>query len=88
MNRCSWTGDDPHLIEYHDNEWGVPLHDDIKQFEFISMEVMQCGLSWLTVLRKRDALRSAFDDFDASKVALYDDEKVEEIMGMEGIILR
>lgn len=86
MNRCRWTGDDPLLIEYHDNEWGVPLHDDIKQFEFISMEVMQCGLSWLTVLRKRDALRLAFDDFDAFKVAQYDDGKVEEIMDMEGII--
>ena len=86
MKRCRWTGDDPLLIEYHDNEWGVPLHDDIKQFEFLSMEVMQCGLSWLTVLRKRDALRLAFDDFDAFKVAQYDDEKVEEIMGMEGII--
>ena len=86
MKRCSWTGDDPLLIEYHDKEWGIPLHDDRKQFEFISMEVMQCGLSWLTVLRKREALRSAFDDFDASKVALYDEAKVAEIMGMEGII--
>jgi DNA-3-methyladenine glycosylase I len=86
MKRCSWTGDDPLLVEYHDKEWGLPIHDDRKQFEFLSMEVMQCGLSWLTVLRKRDALRSAFDDFDASKVALYDDVKIEEIMGTEGII--
>ncbi len=86
MRRCSWTGDDPLLIEYHDNEWGIPLHDDLRQFEFLSMEVMQCGLSWLTVLRKREALRSAFEGFDPSKVAQYDEEKVEDIMRMEGII--
>ncbi|MDT4761791.1 DNA-3-methyladenine glycosylase I [Sphaerochaeta sp. PS] len=86
MKRCSWTGDDPLLIDYHDKEWGVPLHDDRKQFEFISMEVMQCGLSWLTVLRKREALRLAFDGFDPSKVALYDEPRVEEIMKVEGII--
>ncbi|MGB4406365.1 MAG: DNA-3-methyladenine glycosylase I [Sphaerochaeta sp.] len=86
MKRCSWTGDDPLLVEYHDKEWGIPIHDDRTQFEFLSMEVMQCGLSWLTVLRKRPFLRSAFDDFDASKVALYDGLRVEEIMRMEGII--
>jgi len=86
MKRCSWTGDDPLLVEYHDKEWGVPLHDERKQFEFLSMEVMQCGLSWLTVLRKRENLRSAFDDFDINKVALYDEAKIEEIMKIEGII--
>jgi len=86
MKRCNWTGDDPLLVEYHDKEWGVPLHDERKQFEFLSMEVMQCGLSWLTVLRKRAFLRSAFDDFDANKVALYDEAKIEEIMRIEGII--
>ncbi|MDY0288251.1 MAG: DNA-3-methyladenine glycosylase I [Sphaerochaeta sp.] len=86
MKRCSWAGDDPLLIDYHDKEWGIPLHDDRKQYEYISMEGMQCGLSWLTVLRKRDALRIAFDDFDAAKVARYDDGKVEEIMRVEGII--
>jgi len=86
MKRCSWTGDDPLLIEYHDTEWGVPLHDDRKQFEYLSMEVMQCGLSWLTVLRKRDILRLAFDNFDVSKIAMYDDERAEAIMKIEGMI--
>ena len=86
MRRCSWTGDDPLLIEYHDKEWGVPLYDDQKQFEFLCMEVMQCGLSWLTVLRKRENLRSAFDNFDPSKIALYTDEQVEAIMNHENVI--
>ncbi|AEC02700.1 DNA-3-methyladenine glycosylase I [Parasphaerochaeta coccoides] len=86
MKRCSWTGDDSLLVEYHDKEWGIPLYDDYKQFEYLSMEVMQCGLSWLTVLRKRAVLRSAFDEFDASKVALYDEMQVERIMKLEGMI--
>jgi DNA-3-methyladenine glycosylase I len=86
MKRCSWTGNDPLLIEYHDKEWGVPLHDDHRQFEFLSMEVMQCGLSWLTVLRKREILRTAFDNFDAFKVARYTDEDVDAIMKMDGMI--
>lgn len=86
MNRCSWTGENPLLTEYHDREWGVPLHNDQKQFEYLSMEVMQCGLSWLTVLKRREALRSAFEDFDVSKIACYGDERVEEIMKMEEMI--
>ncbi len=86
MNRCSWTGDNPFLIEYHDREWGVPLHDDQRQFEFLSMEVMQCGLSWLTVLKRREVLRSAFEDFNVSKVAGFRDTRVGEIMKMEGMI--
>ena len=86
MNRCSWTGNDPLLIEYHDTEWGVPLHDDKKQFEFISLEVMQCGLSWLTVLRKREIFRQAFENFDPRKIVLFSDKKVEAIMNVEGMI--
>ena len=86
MRRCSWTGNDPLLNEYHDREWGVPLYDDQKQFEFLCMEVMQCGLSWLTVLRKREHLRSAFDHFDPHKVALYTDEDVKLIMRRENVI--
>nr|WP_319472514.1 DNA-3-methyladenine glycosylase I [uncultured Sphaerochaeta sp.] len=86
MNRCSWTGENPLLVEYHDKEWGVPLHDDHRQFEYLSMEVMQCGLSWLTVLKRREVLRSAFEDFVVSKVAGYGDEHVDEIMKMEGMI--
>lgn len=86
MNRCSWTGENPLLVEYHDKEWGVPLHDDQRQFEYLSMEVMQCGLSWLTVLKRREVLRSAFQNFAVSKVAGYGDEHVDEIMKMEGMI--
>lgn len=86
MNRCFWADSDPLLREYHDKEWGVPLFDDIKQFEFLSLEVMQCGLSWLTVLRKRDALNKAFDNFDPKSVALFDEKKIEEILNTDGII--
>ena len=86
MKRCSWSESDPQLIEYHDTEWGVPLYDDIKQFEFLSMEVMQCGLSWLIMLRKRQALRLAFDNFDPAKVAQYDDSKMDAILHTDGII--
>ncbi len=86
IKRCSWTGNNALLIEYHDKEWGVPLFDDNKQFEFISLEVMQCGLSWLTVLRKREVIRKAFSDFDVGKVALYDDTKIAQIMALDGMI--
>ncbi|MDP3387445.1 MAG: DNA-3-methyladenine glycosylase I [Eubacteriales bacterium] len=86
MDRCSWTGNDAQMIEYHDTEWGVPLHDDLKQFEFLSMEVMQCGLSWMIVLRKRDILRLAFDNFDPAKIARYDDARVDAIMQLAGMI--
>ena len=86
MDRCSWTGNDAQMIEYHDTEWGVPLHDDLKQFEFLSMEVMQCGLSWMIVLRKREILRLAFDNFDPVKIARYDDARVDAIMQLAGMI--
>ena len=86
MDRCKWTGDDPLLIEYLDKEWGVPLFDDDKQFEFLSMEVMQCGLSWLTVLRKREIMRKSFDDFSPKTVSQYTDEDVARIMNTEGMI--
>jgi len=83
--RCFGTGV-PEYEEYHDNEWGRPVHDDRKLFEMLVLEGMQAGLSWITVLKKRDAFRKAFDGFDPSKVALYDDAKVEELMGNEKII--
>lgn len=86
MKRCKWTGDNPLLIEYHDKEWGVPLYDDKKQFEFLCLEVMQCGLSWMTVLKKRGALRAAFDGFDPDKVVAYDGSDIDRIMGVSGII--
>lgn len=86
MNRCKWVGSDPDMIAYHDTEWGTPLHDDKKQFEFLSLEVMQCGLSWMTVLKKRKALNAAFDNFDPDKIANYGETKVQEILQAPGII--
>lgn len=84
--RCSWPGDIPIYLDYHDNEWGRPLHDDGKLFELLILEGAQAGLSWITVLKKREAYREAFDGFDPATVALYDEEKVEELMANEGII--
>jgi len=84
--RCPWAGDIPIFIEYHDNEWGRPVHDDGKLFEMLILEGMQAGLTWITVLKKREAYREAFDGFDPKKVALYGDAKIQELMINEGII--
>lgn len=84
--RCPWPGDTPIYIDYHDNEWGRPTHEDRELFEMLVLESMQAGLSWITVLKKREAFREAFDGFDPEKVALYDDEKIEELMNNEKII--
>ncbi len=84
--RCEWAGDDPVYIDYHDNEWGRPVHDDNKLFEMLILEGMQAGLSWITVLKKRKAFRTAFDGFDPGKVALYNEEKIEKLMADKGII--
>jgi len=84
--RCSWCGDIPIYVDYHDNEWGRPLHDDYKLFEFLILEGAQAGLSWITVLKKREAYRLAFDGFDPNIVALYDNAKVEELLQNEGIV--
>ena len=84
--RCPWPGDIPIYIDYHDNEWGRPVHNDRKLFEFLILEGAQAGLSWITVLKKREAYREAFDGFDFNKVALYDDAKIEELMVNAGII--
>ncbi|MBU5439697.1 DNA-3-methyladenine glycosylase I [Tissierella sp. MSJ-40] len=84
--RCKWVTDDPVYIEYHDKEWGVPVHDDRQLFEFLILEGAQAGLSWITILKKRENYRKAFDNFDPEKVALYDEEKVQELMMNEGII--
>lgn len=86
INRCGWCITDPLMIEYHDNEWGVPVHDDRKHFEMIVLDGAQAGLSWQTVLRKRDAYRGAFDDFDFRKVARYGDKKIAELLNNPGII--
>ena len=84
--RCVWAGDSPIYIDYHDREWGRPLHDDIRLFEMLILEGMQAGLSWITILRKREAFRQAFDGFDPYKVALYDEAKIPELLTNEQII--
>lgn len=84
--RCAWAGDDPLYHKYHDREWGVPLHTDKKLFEFLILEGMQAGLSWITVLKKRQAFREAFDGFDFNKVAGYDQRKVNALLKDAGII--
>lgn len=85
-SRCSWCGDDPLYINYHDKEWGVPVFNDEKLFEFLVLETFQAGLSWITILRKRENFRSAFDSFDYQKIALYDEKKYESLLLDAGII--
>lgn len=85
-NRCSWCRGSQLEIDYHDQEWGTPLHDDQKLFEFLILEGAQAGLSWVTVLKKRENYRLAMDNFDAGKIARYDDKKVQELLGNVGII--
>lgn len=84
--RCWWCEDDPLYIEYHDTEWGVPVKEDEKLFEFLILETFQAGLSWITVLRKRENFRKAFDQFDYKKIANYTEEKVQELLQDAGII--
>ncbi len=84
--RICWPTNDPLVVEYHDKEWGVPLHDDRRLFEFLVLEGFQAGLSWITILRKRKRFREAFDDFDFSKVAGYGEKKVGLLMEDSGII--
>ncbi|MEM9774253.1 MAG: DNA-3-methyladenine glycosylase I [Chloroflexota bacterium] len=86
MIRCAWCGDDPLYIQYHDEEWGRPVHDDGKLFEMICLEGAQAGLSWITILRKREHYRTAFDQFDPHKIACYDDEKIGELLQNPGIV--
>jgi DNA-3-methyladenine glycosylase I len=85
-NRCSWAVTEPILMEYHDLEWGVPVHDDRKLFEFLILDGAQAGLSWLTVLRKRVNYRKAFDGFDPNQVARYDSRDIEGLLADPGII--
>ena len=84
--RCGWAGSDPLYVEYHDREWGVPVHDDRVLFEFLVLEGAQAGLSWITILRKRENYRRAFDGFDAQKVARYGAAKVRALLGDAGIV--
>ncbi|WGH75000.1 DNA-3-methyladenine glycosylase I [Tenacibaculum tangerinum] len=84
--RCFWVSDDPLYIEYHDTEWGVPVYDDDRLFEFLVLETFQAGLSWITVLKKRENFRKAFDNFDYKKIAKYTENKYEELLQDAGII--
>ncbi len=84
--RCQWVPSDPLYIDYHDIEWGVPVHDDKKLFEFLILEGAQAGLSWLTVLKKRDNYKKAFDNFDAKKIVKYGKNKTRELLSNKGII--
>lgn len=86
VQRCAWSIGDPLYIQYHDEEWGVPLHDDQRLFEFLVLEGMQAGLSWITILKKRENFRKAFSNFDVNKVARYDERKIEALMQDAGII--
>ncbi len=84
--RCQWCGDDPLYVAYHDQEWGVPVFDDATLFEFLTLETFQAGLSWITVLRKRENFRAAFDGFNYKKIARYDQKKIDSLLSDAGII--
>jgi DNA-3-methyladenine glycosylase I len=86
LPRCKWPGSDPLYIAYHDREWGVPLRDSRALFEMLQLEGAQAGLSWITILRKRENYRRAFDGFDPTKIARYTPAKIEKLMGDEGIV--
>jgi DNA-3-methyladenine glycosylase I len=84
--RCSWIGNDPLMLAYHDEEWGVPVHDDRRLFEFMVLEGAQAGLNWMTILRRRDAYRKAFAGFDPQRVARFDERKIEALLRDDTII--
>lgn len=86
MKRCDWTQNDVLMNCYHDEEWGIPVHDDLKWFEFIVLDAFQAGLSWKTILYKREEFRRAFDQFDYKKISGYDSIKVESLMANKGIV--
>lgn len=86
VKRCNWTNNNSYNIEYHDKEWGVAVHDDQKLFEFLLLDAFQAGLSWLTILKKRENFRKAFDNFDYNKIAEYEEDKISELIMDKGII--
>lgn len=86
VNRCAWAGSDPLYCAYHDEEWGVPLHDDRRLFEALILEGAQAGLSWITILKKRERYRAAFDGFDATRIARYGANKIESLLRDPGIV--
>ncbi len=86
IKRCNWCGEDPIYIDYHDSEWGTPLHDERLLFEFLCLEGAQAGLSWITILKKRENYRKAFDHFDAEKIARYSDKRIQKLLQDPGIV--
>jgi DNA-3-methyladenine glycosylase I len=86
MKRCAWVTDDPLYIKYHDMEWGVPLHEDTKLFEMLILEGAQAGLSWLTILKRRETYRIAYDGFDPAKIARWNSTKIDQLLQDPGII--
>jgi len=86
LMRCAWAGNDPLYIAYHDEEWGIPVHDDRRFFEMLCLEGAQAGLAWITILRKRENYRAAFDGFDVATVASYDDAKIAALLADPGIV--
>lgn len=86
QKRCFWVNDDQLYIDYHDNEWGKPVYDDATLFEFLLLESFQAGLSWITILKKRENFRKAFDNFDYKKIANYNEKKFDKLIANEGII--
>lgn len=86
ISRCDWAGNDPLYQKYHDEEWGIPVYDDAKLFEFLILETFQAGLSWITILRKRENFRQAFDQFDYNKIANYNTIKESELINNQDII--
>jgi DNA-3-methyladenine glycosylase I len=84
--RCNWAGNDPMMIAYHDKEWGVPVHNDRLFFEFLLLEAAQAGLSWSTILKKRENYRAAFDNFDPKKIAGYGEDKIQQLLQNPGIV--
>jgi DNA-3-methyladenine glycosylase I len=86
LERCAWCGIDPLYVSYHDHEWGIPLHDDRRLFEMLILEGAQAGLNWLTILRKREGYRAAFDHFDPERIARYDATKIARLLANPGIV--
>lgn len=86
LRRCEWSGSDALYVQYHDEEWGVPVHDDRQLFEMLNLEGAQAGLNWYIILTKRDNYRAAFDDFDAAKIAAYDEAKIANLLANPGIV--
>ncbi|MGD8456383.1 MAG: DNA-3-methyladenine glycosylase I [Anaerolineales bacterium] len=86
MKRCAWAGEEPLYVDYHDNQWGVPVHDDQMLFEMLILEGAQAGLSWSTILNKRENYQAAFDRFDPAVVATYDENKIQELLNNPGIV--